>query len=699
MRTGLIKRRSGYFIFLCLLLWGTAVYSNSFFGSFHFDDEQCIVNNPSLRHATDVVSLWRYWPTRFVTFFSLALNYHIGGLHVFGYHVFNFLTHVATSWLIYVFVLLTFKSPEVKKDRIAAHGKGIAFFVSVLFLVHPVQTQSVDYIIQRATLLAAFFYMASLCFYVLARQERVEGFSCNRWKILYVGSFGCALLSMFSKELAVTLPLSLCLYEYFFLKRERSSRLKWMLPFLFILFVVPLTMFFVKMFSVPVDHFKETRRIVWGFSEVAPLDYFLTQLRAFWTYGRLLFIPVNQNLDYDYSFSKSIMSPEVFISFLGIISFLYVAFRGVNRYRLVSFSIFLFFIMFAPWFFIGLFPESSVMAMINDVIFEHRLYLGVLAFGFFIVCGLFYFFNDLKVFKRADSARRFRPVIVILFSLSIVFSFATYQRNKIWKDEVTLWSDVIAKSPDKARGYNNRGYAYLKQGRLDLSLQDFTMAIKIQPDLAKAYNNRAQVYFDKGDFNAAFLDFNKAIEIQPDYAKAISNRAAIYLKEGRFDEALADYNEAIRIEPGLSGIYNNRGDAYMKAGNTDLALSDYSIAIELEPEFALAYSNRGFVYLKKGDYDRALSDYSKAIAIEPDSAQAYNNRANIYFNKGDVARALVDYDRATKIDPSFGDVYYNRAVLYVRLNDTGGVERQIVELNRLNRYDLAQRLKDIIDGK
>lgn len=699
MRTGFKARKSGYLIVLCFLLWGAVIYSNSFFGSFHFDDEQCIVNNSSIRHISDVASIWRYWPTRVVTFFSLALNYSIAGLRVFGYHFFNFLTHAATASLVYLFVLLTFKTPEVKKDRIAAQGRKIAFFIGVLFLVHPVQTQSVDYIIQRATLLAAFFYMASTCLYVLARQKSEEVRISNRWKIFYAASFCCAILSMFSKELAVTLPLTICLYEFFFLKGKRSLRIKWILPFLVILFVVPLTMFFVKMFYVPLDHFKETRRIVWGFSEVAPLEYFLTQLRAFWTYVRLLFIPVNQNLDYDYPFLKSFMEPAVFISSLGIISVLYLAFKFIRRYRLVSFGIFLFFVMFTPWFFVGLFPESSVLTMINDVIFEHRLYLGVLAFGFFVVSGLFYFFNDSKILKKMNSGRRFRPAVVILFLLSIFYSFMTYQRNKVWVNEVTLWSDVIVKSPGKARGYNNRGYAYLKQGLLDLSLQDFTMAIKIQPDLAKAYNNRAQVYFDKGDLRAALLDFNKAIEIQPDYAKAISNRAAIYLREGRFDEALADYSEAIRIEPDLSGIYNNRGDAYVKRGDLESALSDYSKAVELEPYSSLAYSNRGLVYLKKGDYDRALLDYSKVIALEPDSAQAYNNRANIYLNKREVAKALGDYDRAIKINPSYSDAYYNRALLCVFLNDEEGARRQIVELNRLKRYDLAQELKNRINEK
>jgi len=699
MRTGTSERRRGYFIFLCLLFWGIVIYSNSFFGSFHFDDEQCIVNNPAIRHIGDIISIWRYWPTRFVTFFSLALNYRGCGLHVFAYHVFNFLTHVATALLVYLFVLLTFKTPEVKKDRIAAYGPWAAFFISVLFLAHPVQTQPVDYIIQRATLLAAFFYMASLCLYVLARQKKEEGHASRQWKMFYAGSFCCALLSMFSKELAVTLPISICLYEYFFLKGKRSSRIKWILPFLVILFVVPLTMLSVKMLSVSADHFKETRRIVWGFSEAAPIEYFLTQLRAFWTYVRLLFVPINQNLDYDYPFSSSVMDPAVSISLLGIIFVLYIAFRLTRKYKLVSFGIFLFFVMFAPWFFVGLFPESNVMAMINDVIFEHRLYLAVLAFGFFVVSGLFYFFNDSKIFKRIIPGRRISFAISILFLLSIFYSFMTYQRNKIWENEVTLWSDVVAKSPDKARGYNNRGYAYLKQGRLDLSLRDFTRAIKIQPDLAKAYNNRAQVYFDKGDLDAALLDFNKAIEIQPDYAKAISNRAAIYLRKGRFDKALADYNEAIRIEPELSGIYNNRGNVYVKIGDLESAFSDYSKAIELEPQSPVAYNNRGLVYLKKGDHDKALSDYSKAIALEPGSAQAYNNRANIYLSKGEVARALEDYERAIKINPSLGDAYYNRGMLYARLNDSEGVKRQIAALNRLKRYDLAQRLEDHLDQK
>ena len=216
-------------IFICCL--GTIVYSNTFHNSFHFDDSFEIVNNPAIKNIHDPAAIWNFWPTRAVAEFSFALNYDRGGLDVVGYHVVNLLIHLGASIMAWWFALLTLSLPSLKKEKISRHAAWIAFFAGLIFLVHPLQTQPINYIYQRAALLAAFFYLSSLALYVKTRSTRLENPDSRSWIVYWTGSLLAAALSMFSKETAVSLPLIVCLYECCFLKSKEKQSWPWITPF------------------------------------------------------------------------------------------------------------------------------------------------------------------------------------------------------------------------------------------------------------------------------------------------------------------------------------------------------------------------------------------------------------------------------------------------------------------------------------
>jgi tetratricopeptide (TPR) repeat protein len=205
--------------------------------------------------------------------------------------------------------------------------------------------------------------------------------------------------------------------------------------------------------------------------EYSSIHYLLTQFRVIVTYIRLVFLPFNQNLDYDYPVFKNFFELSVLISFLFLMTILLCANRLFSKYRLVSFSIL--------WFFLALLPESSFFA-IKDVIFEHRLYLPLAGVSLFLVSGAYYLIgkNGLKA------------MVVVLTMVLACYSVLTYQRNKVWKDPLTLWDDTVHKSPHKARGYGNRGMAYYKQGDFTHALSDFNKAIELNPNYTESYNNR-----------------------------------------------------------------------------------------------------------------------------------------------------------------------------------------------------------------
>jgi tetratricopeptide (TPR) repeat protein len=279
---------------------------------------------------------------------------------------------------------------------------------------------------------------------------------------------------------------------------------------------------------------------------VTPVHYFLTQFRVMFTYIRLVFLPINQNLDYDYPIFKNIFELPVLISLLFLIIIFYWTKRLFSKYRLVSFSIF--------WFFLTLtIPESSFWAM-GDVISEHRLYLPLAGYSMFLVSSVYYLFgkNSLKT------------MVIVLTMIVGCNSVLTYLRNKVWKDEFSLWSDTVQKSPHKIRPLLNRGCFCAVQGNLRQAMFDFNKAIEINPDDTNAYTDRGVIYAEQGNLTQAISDFNKAIEINPKNEKAYCNRGIAYYQQGNSPQALLDYNKAIEINPNYSEAYDNRARIYTK---------------------------------------------------------------------------------------------------------------------------------------
>lgn len=617
-------------IVLCCI--GAAIYSNTFQSAFYFDDEDSIVKNINIRNLNNLRTIWDYFPTRFITYLSLAFNYHFHKLNVFGYHLFNLAVHLGGGILVWLLTLLTLSTPEMKNKGIAAHAKPIALFSGLVFITHPIQTQAITYIIQRTASLAAFFYLGSLTLYVKARLIKEEARGHGAYGLYYFGALSFAVLAMFTKEFAITLPFALLLYEVSFLKTKNRA---WgnLLPFFITLPIIPLTMAATK--SV---NFAEMRLLDQPAAGIAPWNYFITQFRVIITYIRLLFIPLNQNVDYDYPIARSMAEVPVLLSLILIIIILITAFRIFSKQRLISFGIF--------WFFLTLLPESSIIP-IRDVIFEHRLYLPMFGYSIFL----------LSLVYNLLGRRSFKTLIMTTSVIIVCYSFLTYNRNAVWKNKFTLWDDAIRKSPNKARPYNDRGNAYNDKGEFDLAIQDFNKSIEAFPYDAKVYSNRGIAYANKGEFDRAILDYNKAIELNPKLANPYNNRGNAYSHKGDFDRAIADFNKSIEINPHQAMVYNNRGLAYGMKGILDQAIADFSKAIELNPKAFDFYNNRGIVYDMKGDLDKALSEYKKALEINPNFANTYYNLALAYFKKKDYDKTWENLHRAQNLgykpDPQF----------------------------------------------
>ncbi|MDD5281221.1 MAG: tetratricopeptide repeat protein [Candidatus Omnitrophica bacterium] len=589
---------------LLLFFLGIAVYYNILKSPFQFDDIKFIVENRSIRGLSNPLLIWEFLPTRFVDFFSLAVNYHFAKLDVFSYHLFNLFLHLMVSMLVFWFAWLIFSTPIMKKERLAQYKGEIALFISLFFLVHPIQTESVTYVHQRSTCLAGMFYLSSLCLYVTARLWGIDGKLHIQRRILYILAYMLALAGMFTRENTITLPLAVLLFEFYFFRVNKQIRWLPAAPFLITLPVIPITMFLSK--PITLLHIQKLAD-----SPVKGWYYFLTQLNVKITYLRLFFFPLKQNFDYDYPVSRGLFELPTLISLIVLILILVIAVRIFRKYKILSFAVF--------WFFLTLLPESSFIPQ-PDVISEHRLYLPAVGFCVFSVCAMYYMFV----------AKNRKLLAVLLSAIVVIFSVLTFRRNIVWKDEISLWNDTIGKSPDKARPYNERGNAYADRGSYAKAIADFNKAVEIDAKVPfniknplHSYSIRARIYY---------------------------NRANTYQKMGDFEQALSDYSRSIEINNKNAGSYNNRAIIYAKKNEYDQAVSDLSQAIKIDPNFILAYSNRAALYMERHKYPEAISDFSKAIQIDPNFIEAYYGRAVAYLNMDNLQQASLDFEKVKRLE-------------------------------------------------
>jgi tetratricopeptide (TPR) repeat protein len=553
--------------------------------------------------------------------------------------------------------------------------KELAFVVAVLFLVHPCQTQAITYISQRFESMATVFYLSTIYCYLQARLS----LSRPHQIFLFICSAGFALLGIFTKEVAATIPAMIMAVEWIILKRwslNLKKTLSWLNYLQLFILGIGFVCLFMKIVGTDFDsiYFRFSASSLSHEGDIVTGGkYVLTQMRVFLTFMRLLILPINQNLDYDYPLSTGLFDPPLTLLGMGLIALMvFLIFRLRRKWPLIAFGL--------AWILITF---SINTAPRIQVIFEHKLYL--ISFGFFLaaVCALSTIIKDRRI------------LFALLMVLITALSWAGYKRNQVWENQLTMWSDVVQKSPHKARAYNGLGVAYESQGYLVDALSSFNQAIEINPFYEHAYNGRGNVYTKQGRFIQALSDYRKALEIDPGYADVYYNLGILYDKQGNFAQALFDYDLAIKKRSNYPEAYYNRGNTYRNINNFSQALSDYNKALEQDPDYEKAYINRGNIYSRQGRFVQAMSDYNKAVTLDPGDAQVYIDRGTCYAEQRDYPGALLDYGRAIAIDPYDAEAYYDRAVTYYQLKEYNKAREDVDKAGSLGARINPRFLEDL----
>lgn len=567
-KTELKVRQNSYFVPLSLILLVLTVivtYYGTLDNSFQFDDVHHIHQS---RHIKDFesfkdLSFWFDFSNRAPALFTLAINYRLGGLELAGYHIFNILIHLSVSIAVFFFIGLLLKSGSVKNSYIIENRRMIRLFSALIFAVHPVQTESVTYIVQRMESLAFLFYILALILYISFRRA-----SKNKYLPLKIAGFAIfSALAILTKQASYSLPLAIVLIELYFIRdnRERINR-KLTVGIPVLLTVIAFAGLITD--SLPKDVMAETSRF----------EYLLSQTVVIPRYILLLVFPSFQNIDHHIIIPGSIFSASALSGIIVIIALLLLSYYLFRKNRLVlSFVI--------AWFFAMIILRSSILP-ISDLMTERRLYSATLSIALLIPV-LFYF--AVSKFKEQRNKKYVIPVLLSLITVS--FAVATVQRNKVWKNELTLWNDSVSRSPEKFRPNYNVAEALKKAGDSDLALEYYQKAYKLNPRSYGVCNNIGTIYAQKKDNESAQKYFLEALRLNPKYPRAMNNLANLYFRTNKLQQA-----EEL-----------------------------YIMATSYDKNFLEPYINLGLLYMITEKYQHAKISYRKALSIDPGNQQAKEN--------------------------------------------------------------------------
>lgn len=569
-----------------LLVVATLVaYANSFSGPFIFDDVASIVENPTLRGFREVLSPPAEGGItvsgRPVLNLSLALNFALSGLEVWSYHALNLLIHVLAGLTLFGLVRRTLARPPLAAQW-GALADPLALVIAGLWLLHPLQTESVTYLVQRAESLMGLFFLVSL----LAFARAADSSRPRAWMTL---AFASCLLGVGTKEVAAMIPILVLLYDRTFISgsfraawlRHRWRHLALMTTWLPLAGLVAAT--------------GGNRGNTMGFDVAVSLTgYWLIQFEAITRYLWLTFWP--SPLVFDYGQIKPPGLAAALPWALPVLVLVPATVWALWRRPVAGFL--------GAWFFLILTP-TSIVPGVQQMIVEHRMYLP-LAAVITLVAG--------------PAALRLgrRELLVAGAGLALAAGLVTWHRNTVYADEETLWQDTLAKRPANARTYNNLGRYYYIGDRLTEAMACFQEATRLDPGPAKPHFNLGLTYLGLGRPADAVGPLQTAVRILPDYFNAQLNLGIALTKLDRADEALPHFAAAARVDPWPAEIHYQWGIALARLGRWREAISHYAESLRLNPRQAEALSNWGTALFALQAVPEAIERFQSALRLQPD---------------------------------------------------------------------------------
>ncbi len=640
---------------LLILAAGIAAYANSFAGSFLFDDERAIVDAPATRQL---------WPfpgaplpgPRSLVMWTLALNYAVGGLHVWGYHAFNLLVHLLAGLTLYGLVLGTLSLPSLQA-RYGCHARWLALAVALIWVVHPLQTESVTYIIQRAEAMVSLFYLLTFFCLLHAVQD------CRlRWG-WYAGCVLCCALGMLCKEVMCTAPLLVLLYDRIFLAtswvellRRRALLYLGLAATLIILAPSLTNAFVLPPASRPAvaptgpeakpatsEHFpispESDLSAGFGMASLSWQQYARTQPRVILHYLRLAFWPDSLCLNYGWPVADPVAAivPCVLVGGLVLLALI-----ALFRWQAVGFV--------GAWFFLILAPTSTIMP-IADLAVEHRIYLALAAPVLLVVLAGEWALRNAGRRFGSDLSRRAGLVGLLLAAVVLPLGWRTIERNKDYYHPIRMWSVTAEQRPNNARVHASLGRYLTEHGDLTTAERHCRLALQLRPDYAEAESNLSICLIRLQRLKEAEYHCRTAVRLKPNLAIGWSNLGVCLAMQDRPAEAEEQFRRSLELNGNDAQTHFNLGVCLLTRTRPAEAEEQLRLALRLNPGHAGAHSRLALLLTSQGKTQQALAHFEAAMRLFPDNARAHYNLAVCLTQLGQMEQARQHFQRANQIDP------------------------------------------------
>ena len=589
---------------------GVVIFFATVHSPFLYDDAHAIEDNPYIKNLSkfqQMVGVQNIF-NRSILLFTFSVNYAVGQVDVFGYHLVNIMLHLCVGVILY---FLTRELVAIEKPTLKPTFQRLPLAVSMIHLFNPMNVESVTYLSSRSSVLVTLFYLFS--FYLFIRFINSKEKQNNKYKNFHYPLIALLLfyLGLGTKEIIVTLPIMAVLFLWL---QSRTKSFHKFLPELAII-LIPLIIYLLYRY-VQMGNLLIIRNDPYSFMIDRGL-YILTQIKVVISYYLVkLIFPINLNFEPDIRLVSGFLDWEWIISLIIGIGLAVGTFHQKSTLLKCAFI----------WAFITILPTSSIIPL-KQIATEHRTYLS----GIGISMGL-----GILFLRTSSLSRLMHPTLIIVL---IIYGLLAMKRGLDYRSEINIWEDTVKKSPYKSMAHNNLGTAYLSKKRLKEAGKSFEVSAALSPSSAEPYINMGHIHARNEEWDKAKLKYDFALKLGANRSQAFFNSGLMRLKLNKPKEAVPFLLEAIKIKNHRSLYHQELGNAFRTLKQYDSALKSYRKVLELEPNHVEAQNNIGVVFWNLKALDKAELEFKKALAME-DKNIIHKNLANLYVSKKQFNKAI-----------------------------------------------------------
>lgn len=671
-----------------------AAYSNSFTGKWVLDDKYTILENP---HKSP---LWPPWNVlwgpkdtpsagRPIVSLSFAINYALGGENVWGYHLFNLIVHILAGLFLFGVILLTLAYSDVL-TYLKRWSILLALVCTLIWALHPLQTESVTYISQRAESLMGLLYL-------LTMYCAVRGFWEEHQRLWFAGAITACVLGVLSKEVAATVPVVVLLYDRAFVSQNLKGSIKNHWP----LYLGLIATWFITVGIL----FAGTKAETTGFHFVdrglGVLNYLGTQCNAVVMYLKLAFWPHPLVLDYG----------DVDGGYPIVKIFSECALSASLLFILASAGLFLFWKkpkwgFLVAWFFIILSPSSSFVPIASELMAEHRMYLPLVSVIVLVVVAVFVLGKKSLLRLRASPWWMIGLATGLMIAIVVTLARVTFLQNQKYQQESAILIESVKEYPNNQRAQyntgtalaaekkyeesipyfeaalrlklnerhldarNNLGLALTRLGRYEEARGHIAFLLKYKPDRSDALLTMGTILANLNRLDEAADSYKKALELKPNYMEVHRSLIPVLLRQDKFDEALQHLSVVKRISADSAQAHFELGGLLEGMNHFRAASRQYEETEKLKPDFTEAVFKQGFCAFQMGKVDAAVELYEKTLRLNNNHPDAHNNIGAIQAMRGKFKEAITHFQTAINANPKNATFHVNLGNAMMAVGDT-----------------------------